>query len=123
MKSIIYFFCIIVLFQSCYGYKNYSQSSKELSSGKLYKFDLNDGKEFRILIDSLDQTSVYGQLNEKSLIIPHTEIKTIETAKKSTGRTVGLVSIIAVGTAVIVGVALFINSLTRGFTSSGNSED
>ncbi len=115
MKAIIYLFTLSILFQSCYGYKDFSQSSKELEIGQLYKFDLTNKKEFRILIDSLDQNYVYGQVGEKNSKFPHSEIKTIEVAKKSPGRTVGLITIIASGVAAVVGLAIFFSSLTDGY--------
>lgn len=115
MKPISYLFVLSILFQSCYGYKDFSQSSKELEIGQLYKFDLNNKKEFRILIDSLDQNYVYGQARGENSKFPHSEIKTIEIAKKSPGRTVGLVAIIASGIAAVVGFAIFFSSLTDGY--------
>ncbi len=99
-------FVCCILFQSCYSYKAFKKTSKDLSVGKLYKFDLTNGKEFNIIVDSLDQNSIYGKVNKVSVKIPHSEIKIIESGEKSKGKTVSAIVAIVVGTAVLIAALL-----------------
>ena len=115
MKVIAILFVCCILFQSCYSYKTFDQTSKEVNVGEVYKFDLNNRKEFHAKIDSLDQNFLYAKKSKKNIQIPHSEIRAVETAKKSTGRTVGLISIIAAGAALVTAIIYAISSWDPDF--------
>jgi hypothetical protein len=121
MKVIAILFMCCLLFQSCFSYKPFNKTSKEVSVGEIYKFDLNNKKEFRAQIDSLDQNFLYAKKSKKSIQIPHSEIRAIETTKKSTRKTIGLISLITVGTGLIVAFFYTISNNGSNIDCCGDS--
>jgi len=73
----------------------------------MYKFDLNNGKEFRITIDSIGQNSMYGKTRNDNVQIPYTSIRTIENAEKSNEKTIGLISLIVAVSLLLSGSWIF----------------
>ena len=115
MKTIVPFFISCILLQSCYSYKSFNEEPNDVIVGELYKFDLNNGKEFNVKIDSLGSNSLIVKRKNKQLLIQYSEIKTIETAEKSPSKTIGLISIIFAGAAFVTGIVYAFLSIDPDF--------
>ncbi len=120
MRNIVSLFILCILFQSCYSFKTFNQSPDETTVGELYKFDLTNGKEFQAQIDSIGENSLYLKKGDRIIQIPYSEIKVIETAEKSTGKTVGLISIIAAGAALVAAIVIAISNIGSNIGCCGD---
>jgi hypothetical protein len=110
MKKIALLLATVLLLNSCYSYRPFSSTPEAITIGKKYHFDLKSGDEFIRKIDSIDTNAYYvtrGGVAEK---IDFSEVSRLEEGKFSIGRTLGLSGMVAVGTAAVVGMIIFLTN-------------
>ncbi|AWX44491.1 hypothetical protein HME9304_01493 [Flagellimonas maritima] len=100
MKKLALLAFLVILFQSCYTYRNVSVS--EIKKGKTYEITLKNGQSFESTCQEVNERNIGLLINGRIMKLSTSKIETAKRKKLSAIKLAGGLSLAAIGAALLI---------------------